>query len=594
MTLQYNEISIKNFMSIGNITQKISLSDGNLVLIVGKNLDKNVEGATNGCGKSTIINALSFALYGEPISDIKKANVVNKINKKAMYISLDFTKDGTDYRIERGIKPNVFHFFVDGNLFNDEEAEIKEETRAASRDTQAEIVKVVGMSHDLFKKIMVLDTGNDPFLKQKDKDRKPIIEELLGITILSAKSEQLKIQLKEMKNLIREEETAINLHISNNERIEANINNLELRKASWKSSHEARIKEIEDAISDMSLINIEEEIENHKKTEEMNGLFSRINQLQNALLSTYKTRDMDEKLIETKSKFIDTVIENKCPECGQDVHDDIQKRLIDEAKVEIEEIKSKMTEDEETIKILEDEIILVSDQVNDMGTEPDLYYRSVHDAYSHANKIGNLKENLKSEIDKENPFEAQIENMKTTSIVDISYDKINEYTRIEDHMTFLNKLLTSSDSFIRKNIIDQNLSFLNKRMSYYAEKLMLLHFVKFNNDLSATITKNGNEYDYQQLSAGERTRVTLALSWAFRDTWESLNFSTNLWIFDEIVDSGMDQQGIEDSIKILNQFVDERKKDVFLISHKLDLASNIENVLYAVMEEEFTEYTKSI
>jgi DNA repair exonuclease SbcCD ATPase subunit len=158
----------------------------------------------------------------------------------------------------------------------------------------------------------------------------------------------------------------------------------------------------------------------------------------------------------------------------------------------------------------------------------------------------------------------------------------------------LYKLLTNKDSFVRKRIIDQNLAFLNQRLTYYLDKIGLPHIVEFQNDLSVIITQLGQDLDFDNLSRGERNRLILSMSWAFRDVWENLYHSINLLFIDELVDSGMDSSGVESSIAVLKRMTRERDKNVFLISHRDDLTSRVNHVLKVIKENGFTSYSNDI
>ena len=197
------DLTVKNFMSVGNTTQAVHFDRRDLTLVLGENLDLGGDdsGARNGTGKTTIINALSYALYGNALTNIKKDNLINKTNSKAMMVTIDFEKDGIDYRIERGRKPGVMKFWISGN-----EKEITDDSQGDSRETQAEIERMLGMTHDMFKHIVALNTYTEPFLSLKANDQRVIIEQLLGITLLSEKAERLKELNKVTKDAITSEE----------------------------------------------------------------------------------------------------------------------------------------------------------------------------------------------------------------------------------------------------------------------------------------------------------------------------------------------------------------------------------------------------
>lgn len=533
---------------------------------------------------TTCINALSYAIYGESLSEIKKDNLVNKTNTKNMEVILEFVKDSVKFVIHRGRKPNILKFYI-----NDEEYD---EARASVRDTQSEIEHVFGMSYNMFKTIVVLDSTSVPFLSLKDKDRKPIIEELLGITILSKKAELLKQKIKDIKQSIKEEELKINLKETNNDRINENIKNLHIRKDLWEKNHQNKLTELTSIFNSYSTdVDMDKEIENHKLKDEYDKLVKSIGDFQSTTATLTTTIEKKKNELENTNKLLDEAKNHKCPECKQEIHSETFMTIVKNLTNKKEQIINEINELESDLLLVEDEFLKVVD-IFEKTDEPKCMFDNVHEAYSYSSKIRESEKDLLHEYEKENPFIEQIKNLEESSLENISYDVINSLSKNEEHMNFLYKLLTNSDSFIRKNIIDQNLSFLNKRLSFYSDQLVLLQDIKFNSDLSITISKKGDEFDFSQLSTGEKTRVTLSLSLAFRDVWERLNTSINIWFFDEIIDSGMDQQGIQDAIKLLEQFVNERNKDVFLISHKLDLAANIENVLYAVMENGFTEYQK--
>jgi DNA repair exonuclease SbcCD ATPase subunit len=182
--IKIKNITVKNFMSVGNQTQAIDFDKGELTLVLGENLDLGGDdsGSRNGTGKTTIVNALSYAIYGNALTNIKRDNLINKINGKGMLVTIDFEKDGVEYSIHRGRKPNVLKFTVNGT---EQEPTDQDEAQGDSRETQKEIETLFGMSHDMFKHILALNTYTEPFLASKPNDQRMIIEQLLGITLLS-------------------------------------------------------------------------------------------------------------------------------------------------------------------------------------------------------------------------------------------------------------------------------------------------------------------------------------------------------------------------------------------------------------------------
>jgi DNA repair exonuclease SbcCD ATPase subunit len=167
-------------------------------------------------------------------------------------------------------------------------------------------------------------------------------------------------------------------------------------------------------------------------------------------------------------------------------------------------------------------------------------------------------------------------------------------TKLNEHQEFLLKLLTSKDSFIRKRIIEQNLSYLNHRLAYYLERLALPHEVKFRSDLEVDITQLGQEFDFDNLSRGERNRLILGLSWAFRDVFESLNKPINLLFIDEMIDSGMDANGVDSALALLKVKARENRKNIFLISHRDELVGRVNTILQVIKENGFTTFNTDI
>jgi DNA repair exonuclease SbcCD ATPase subunit len=225
---------------------------------------------------------------------------------------------------------------------------------------------------------------------------------------------------------------------------------------------------------------------------------------------------------------------------------------------------------------------------------PKTFYKTVDEAHGHKSTLSTLETQLQHKVNESDPYADQILEMQEAAVEEINYDTINKLSRIRDHQEFLLKLLTNKDSFIRKRIIEQNLNFLNKRLTYYLERMGLPHTVRFMNDLTVEIQELGRDLDFDNLSRGERNRLILSLSWAFRDVWENLYQPINLLFIDELVDSGMDSIGVECSIAVLKKMSRERNKSIWLVSHKDELASRVNNLLKVIKENGFTSYETDV
>jgi len=197
--LKIKNVSVKNFMSVGAQTQAVNFDNVNLTLVLGHNLDMGGDGSRNGTGKTTIINALSYALYGEALTNIRRDNLINKTNGKAMMVTVDFEINNINYRVERGRRPNILRLFINGTEQEDQEQQ------GDSRETQKDIEKIIGFPHLMFKHLIALNTYTEPFLGMKANDQRAMIEQLLGITELSEKAEVLKELTKNSRDSIKEE-----------------------------------------------------------------------------------------------------------------------------------------------------------------------------------------------------------------------------------------------------------------------------------------------------------------------------------------------------------------------------------------------------
>jgi DNA repair exonuclease SbcCD ATPase subunit len=253
--------------------------------------------------------------------------------------------------------------------------------------------------------------------------------------------------------------------------------------------------------------------------------------------------------------------------------------LVQETALQLLANHTQRTEHEETIA-----------EIGVLGTAPTVFYDSLEQALNHRNTVETLRKDLISRQADADPYEEQITDMQGQALQVVSYDTLNELTRLQDHQDFLLKLLTSKDSFVRKKIIDQNLSYLNARLGQYLDRIGLPHTVQFNNDLSVSITELGRELDFHNLSRGEMTRLTLSLSFAFRDVWENLFHPINLLFIDELLDNGLDPVGMENALSILKGMGRERNKSVWFISHRDELIGRVGNVLKVVKENGYTEF----
>ena len=570
-------------MSVGNATQAVNFDRNDLTLVLGVNIDLGGDdsGARNGTGKTTIINALSYALYGQALTNIKRDNLINKTNTKGMLVSLEFEHNGVTHKIERGRKKNVMRFYV-----GDEEQDITDMAQGDSRETQKYIESMLGMSHEMFKHLVALNTYTDPFLNLRANDQKDIIEQLLGITLLSEKANNLKERLKESKDKIKEEEIRIDAERDASAKMKEQVESLKRRQTMWANKKKEDVDSFTVAITNLEKIDIDKELDSHKQLAIHNQNKKDHDDLTDAVNRANRDITKEQGNVDKLEQDIVLLKEHKCHSCGQEIHDEKHEEQLKDKQDTLVRVQDDITKHTETLQQLTDAL----NELGDVGFAPEVFYTNESDAFEHKNSITTLEAQLKSKQDEADPYVEQIKEMEESSTQEPGYETINELTKLREHQEFLQKLLTNKDSFIRKRIIDQNLSYLNARLSYYLDKIGLPHTVTFLNDLSVEITELGRELDFDNLSRGERNRLILSLSWSFRDVYESLYDPINLLFIDELIDSGMDASGVESALAILKKMSREQNKSIWLVSHKDELASRVNNIMTVTKENGFTTY----
>jgi DNA repair exonuclease SbcCD ATPase subunit len=681
-------ITLRNFLSIGNVTQAVDFDKKDITLILGENLDLGGDGARNGTGKTTLIQGLSYALFGQPINSIRKDNLVNRTNGKGMMVTLEFTVNGTDYKIERGRKPNILKFYV-----NDVQQKATEDQQGENKETQVAIERVLNMTPEMFKHIVVLNTYSEPFLALKNNEQREIIEQLLGITLLSEKAEVVKDLIRQSKDDIQQEEFRIKAVEEANKRVKEQIDAIKRRQMLWQKKHDEDLASLVSTYDELSKIDIDNELLAHKELVIWNEK-KRQQEAHDALVARQiawqQKHDKDIKLLQDKmdvlshidfavelqshkdlitynqqvqlkaayegkveslrkefvkedknhkklEQEVKTLQEHKCYACGQDFHDDqhttvlnnkidlwnASKSHLDDLKFQLDELVANpiiVNEKPSTHYKTEAEAVRQSTEIDNikkqidekssennpfseqlfdtpsvtLGPCPSTHYDTESQAVEHRTKVSSLLSQIEAKAAEMDPYQDQIQDMEAQALQEVKFDKINEITKAMEHQKFLLDLLTSKDSFVRKKIIDQNLSYLNARLTHYLDKIGLPHSVIFKNDLSVEITELGRELDFDNLSRGERNRLILGLSFAFRDVWENLYAPVNTLFIDELIDSGLDTMGVENSLAILKDMSRRRHKSIWLVSHREELAGRVPNVLKVIKEGGFTSYNTSV
>jgi DNA repair exonuclease SbcCD ATPase subunit len=571
-------ITLRNFLSIGAVTQAVNFDSKDLTLILGENLDLGGDGARNGTGKTTLMQGLAYALFGIPINNIRKDNLINRTNAKNMLVTLEFSVNGVEYKIERGRKPNVLKFYINSDL-----QEEKNDAQGENKETQVAIERAINMTSDMFKHIVALNTYTEPFLGMKSNDQRHIIEQLLGITLLSEKADLVKDKIRNNKDAIQSEEFRVKAVEEANKRVQEQIDSLKRRQKLWQTKHDDDLEKLAIQYTRLSQIDIDKELQSHKDLAVYNDQVRLKTAYDENVDKIKKELSKEEKNLQKLEIEVKTLEDHKCYACGQNFHDDQHTKVL-QSKIEMLKESQNAVLD---LKSLLDGLVFNPIAVID---KPNTHYKTEAEAVKHSSEVANVLQHMENKVNDTDPYTEQIIDMENQALQEVSFDKINELSKFGDHLKFLLDLLTSKDSFVRKKIIDQNLSYLNARLTNYLDKIGLPHSVVFRNDLNVEITEFGRELDFDNLSRGERNRLILGLSFAFRDVWENLYFPINTIFIDELIDSGMDSMGVENSMAILKEMSRRRNKSVWLVSHREELAGRVPQVLKVIKENGFTTY----
>jgi len=387
--------------------------------------------------------------------------------------------------------------------------------------------------------------------------------------------------MKATKDLISQEEMSIQAVQNANKRIQEQINNLIRRQRMWLDKHSQDTEQINKAIAELQSIDIETEIANHKLWTQYRSYQQSMQRYQQQIDRENSDLAKQQKMLLRLQTEMASLEKNTCYTCGQPVKN----------------LASQLTAKQQAIADCELDITSSNANLAAIGSQvqnlvevaepPARWYEHVEDAVAHRSNLENLQRQLASRRAEDNPYTDQIAEMSEHALQTVSYDRVNELKKLQEHEEFLLKLLTNKDSFIRKKIIDQNLSYLNSRLRYYLLKMGLPHNVTFENDLSVSISELGRDLDFDNLSRGERNRLILSLSWSFRDVWENLYQPVNVLFIDEMIDNGLDSLGVENALGLLKKMSRERNKSIWLVSHRDELAGRVENILKVVKENGF-------
>ena len=556
--ITFKKIRYKNFLSSGNQFTEIDFQQHHTNLIIG----------TNGAGKSTMLDALTFVLFNKPFRKINKPQLANATNERDCLVEIEFSVNSRDYLVRRGIKPNIFDIEVNGNPLHKEA-----DDRANQRILEESILKV---NYKSFTQIVILGSSTFvPFMQLTTANRREVIEDLLDIRIFSAMNSLIKDNIRtkkeQIKSLdIKKDNLKDKMHMQ-----QEFIEELESRgNANIKSNNDKIDKldsEVEVYMRDNAVI--EEDI--HKFTKEQEEVIgareklSKLNNLKGKISQKVATITKEHKF------FTENTV---CPTCTQDIKEEFRVNRISDAQNKAKELKKGYEDLEETIKFeqererqfnsLSKEITKLTHGISQNNTRISLNQRQIRDLEHEIQTITSNLQNRNTENEKLEQFK---DNLQKT--IEYLSDKKQEIV----HYDFAYSLLR--DDGVKTKIIKKYLPFINQQVNRYLQMMDFYINFKLDEEFGETIESPIHEnFSYSSFSEGEKMRVDLALLFTWREVARLKNsVNTNLLIMDEVFDSSLDGFGTEEFLKIIRYVI--KDANIFVISHKSDLHDKFQSVI---------------
>ena len=555
--ITFQKIRWKNFLSTGNHFTEVDFQEHHTNLIIG----------TNGAGKSTILDALTFVLFNKPFRKINKPQLVNATNERECVVEIEFEINTRQYVVRRGIKPNVFDIHVNGSALHREA-----DDRAMQRILEENILK---LNYKSFTQIVILGSSTFvPFMQLTSANRREVIEDLLDIRIFSAMNNILKEFIKEKKNQVKsldlKKETL-------KDKMKMQKNFIEELESRGKANIDANQSKIETLMQEVDAYmldsaNLEEKVHGFtKEQEEVMGAgdkLVKLNNLKGKLSQKVGTITKEHKF------FTENTV---CPTCTQDIEEEFRLNRIEDAQNRAKELKDGYEELEKTIEFeqererqfnaLSKEITKLTHGISQNNTRISLNQRQIRDL---EHEIQTLTKNLANRNSEHEKLEEFRDNLQKT-IEDLS-DRKQEIV----YHDFAYSLL--KDDGVKTKIIKKYLPFINQQVNRYLQMMDFYINFKLNEEFSESIESPIHEdFSYSSFSEGEKMRIDLALLFTWREVARVKNSAnTNLLIMDEVFDSSLDGFGTDEFLKIIRYVVQDA--NIFVISHKADMLDKFESV----------------
>jgi DNA repair exonuclease SbcCD ATPase subunit len=556
--ITFQKLRWKNFLSTGNQFTEINFQQSHTNLVIG----------TNGSGKSTMLDALTFVLFNKPFRKINKPQLVNTVNEKSCLVELEFTANNRDYLIRRGIKPNVFDIEVNGMPLHKQA-----DDRSNQRVLEENILK---LNYKSFTQIVILGSSTFvPFMQLTTTNRREVIEDLLDIRIFSAMSNLIKDNIRTKKEQIKSLDLKRSTLKDKMKMQQEFIDELESR---GNANIDSNMKKID------NLLNEENEyvLNNENLSCKMETLQEQVSGVTGAREKLSKLNNLKGKIsqkVATITKEHKFFTENTvCPTCTQDIKEEFRVNRIEDVQNKAKELKEGYEELENTIKFeqerehqfntLSKEITKLTHGISQNNTRISLNQRQIRDFEHEIQIITNNLQNRNTENEKLEQFK---DNLQKT--IEYLSDKKQEIV----HYDFAYSLLR--DDGVKTKIIKKYLPFINQQVNRYLQMMDFYINFKLDEEFNETIESPIHEnFSYSSFSEGEKMRVDLSLLFTWREVARLKNsVNTNLLIMDEVFDSSLDGFGTEEFLKIIRYVV--KDANIFVISHKTGMEDRFDNVL---------------
>jgi len=572
-TLYFRELAVRNFLSFGNNETIIDLSEPGTIEVIGQNLD---QGGSNGSGKTTLINAICYALYNKPFDNISLQRLINSTNatkNTLMEVRLSFERGGEEYEITR----------VRGEHYTIKITRNGEDITPGKGVTECDqlIESIIGISYELFTKTIIFSGNSPAFLQLPIALQRAQIEELFNITLLSEKAKVLKEQIRGVEGdikvqeaVVKQQEVAIELH-------NKHIREAEQRVERWETQREKDIADIEKTLAVIGTIDFEVEqlLHNERNTLVQEGAYLAAKLAPAKKDQQQLTREV-EKLLGEQSHLVDA----KCPYCSQNFADAPAK--LAQLEIDIESKGAKLLEVEGAVTELTNKARDQQQRLREV--EASIQHSNLNELLAARENASVLRTKMIDLRNAVNPHIEPLERLLTENVKEADHAKVDALRKRLEHMNFLLKLLTNKDSFLRRRIINKSIPFLNDRINHYTAQLGLPHIVKFDADMSCTVSEFGRELDFGNLSAGEKKRVNAGLALAFRDVLHHLHARSNLLLIDEL-DGQLDGSGIDAIIRILKDKSRDEELAVYIISHHPNIQGRLDRTMLVQKQHGFSQ-----